>query len=377
MDYQWVEELLKSLIKGHRLMDPTAWASPNPFLLDPLFEDLWLEKIQELKRAATEKKISFRALAEAMPGPACVRKEFRWALWGMKLYDWPIEKRIEIIEFYKNILAAKAPADIFNIQQALWHSEEEINEIVKQTNWQKATPESRRIVSQLSANCPPLAWGLFTDFFYHRAYEVYGLYKNVEKYQPKFLTNSSLIIRQFGPFAAPELWSHTKKYPAYQIVMKTIYSDIETDFDYINHFTSPNNLPERLSWFCVEIDGQPVTDFEKLRAINQEIMSCAVEQDGYLKKLDGEGQKRHTMMSKMYSFKELFNKAGLSWEPSQRFFERIKDRPLLKINFSKFKDANDVESFWRELFDPFHPLARPELLEAKKQISNLNFSCCG
>lgn len=371
MTEKWVEELLESLVKGHRLMDPTAWASPNPFLLDPLFEDLWLKKIEQLKNLVEEKKIDFKTLAGFIQGPACIRKEFRWALWGMKLFDWPVEKRLEIINFYKNILATKAPADIFNIHQALWHSEEEINSIVKKENWQMADQESKRVIGQLSANCPPLAWGLFTDFFYHRAYEIYGLYKNVEKYQPKFSPNSVLVIRQFGPFNVPELWPHSKDYPAYQIIIKTIYNNIQADFDYINHFTTPDNLLEKLTWFSVEVNGKVVDNITELKAVNQIIMNCAVEQDSYLNKLDEEGKKRHTMMAKYYSLKELFTNLGLSWGPEEQVFERIKNRPLLKINFSKFKNQADVESFWRELFDPYNQFTRQELLDAKKQLSLL------
>lgn len=359
------------MVKGHRLMDPTAWASPNPFLLDPLFEDLWLEKIQELRRVVVAKKINYQTLAESISGPACVRKEFRWALWGMKLLDLPVEKRVDCISFYRDILAVKAPSDIFNLHQALWHSPEEIGKICRETPWQKITPESKRVVGQISANCPPLAWGLFTDFFYHRAYEVYGLYSGLQKYQPKFDKDSVLVIRQFGPFSAPELWPHTKNYPAFQIVVKAIYNDIQVDFDYINHFTTLDNLPEKLSWFCVEVNGQPVDSLDKLRAINQEIMECAVEQDSYLKRLNKEEQKRHTLLAKFYSLKELFAVAGLSWKPDQSILDRVTNQPLLKIDFSQFKNIDEVESFWRELFDPYHSFTRPELLEAQRQIKKL------
>lgn len=366
----WTEELLTSLVKGHRLMDPTAWAPPNPFLLDPLFEDLWLKKIQQLQERTQEKRISFNTLANTIMGPACIRKEFRWALWGMKLLGWPTEQRLDIIRFYRDILTARAQRDPFNLREALWHSEEEVISIVQDTPWIVADADTKKLVGKLSANCPPLAWALHTDFFYHRAYEVYGLYKDLDRHNPKFSKSDMLMIRQYGPFQVPELWPHTTSFPVDRITIKGIYDNLHCDFDYINHFTTADNIPEKLKYWSVEVDGRAIHESTELKRINEQIVQMVLTQATEYKKLDAEGLKRLTVLSKYYALKELFDFASMPWYPEPEVFDRFVNKELLSIRFTEFKDETDKDAFWRELFDPFAPFKRPELLAVQLQLQD-------
>ncbi|MBI4049537.1 MAG: hypothetical protein HY395_01835 [Candidatus Doudnabacteria bacterium] len=340
----WIEELIRSLVKGHRLMDPSAWAPPNPFLLDPLIEDLWLAKIKQAKDIVKERGITFRQIADAIMGPACVRKEFRWAIWGAKLRQLPLDYLLELITFYKDILETRAKADPFALNSAYWHTEDQIESIVDKTAWQEATPEARKVIGQISANCPPLAWGLHTDFFYHRAYEVYGLYKLDD--------GNVLMIRQFGLFRAPDIWPHSASFPVSTVIIYGIYHDLHCDFDYINHFTTVDNIPQKLKLYNVVIDGKAVNDPKELDVVNNAIIEMAMTQDKHLKALDNEGQKRLTVLSKYYALKEFFELAGMPWYPEDEVFKRFTNRPLLNVKFSKLEES-EREKFWRNLFDPY------------------------
>lgn len=364
----WFGSLSKSLVKGHRLMDPSAWAPPNPFLLDPLFVDFWVEKIQEVQKRIKERKISFDLVANTIMGPGCIRKEFRWIIWGGRLMGLPVEKVLDLMIFYKKILDVRAGDDPFNLHSAYWHPQNEIEVITKNTKWIAVTDESKRIISQLSANCPPVAWGLFTDFFYHRAYEAYGLYKKIDLYNKLFAPNDVLMIRQYGPFYAPELWSHTKDFFKYKIVVKTVYDDLNCDFDYINHFTTTDNIPAKLKYWDVEIDGKSVTEIKELRNINEKIIEMAMLQDTFLKQLGSEGQKRFTIRAKYYALKELFELVDLPWEPEEEVLNRVKNKDLLRIKFPKIINEEEKNIFWSEIFDLFAPFVRKELLDASKQV---------
>lgn len=364
----WVAKLVQSLVKGHRLMDPSAWAPPNPFLLDPLFTDLWFVKILECKKRAAEKGLSFSALAQSIMGPACVRKEFRYALWGAKLREWPFEKTMEIINFYNNILASKAPSDPFAMQHAYWHSEEDLRAMATETKWIPADAAMKKIVGRLSANCPPITWGLHTDFFYHRAYELFGLYRGINKYDARFAEKDVVVIRQYGPFRAPEIWPHTSAFPIDRVTLSCVYDNLHGDFDYINHFTTTDNIPEKLKYVSIEVDGRVVEDLRTLEQVNRDIIAMAVEQDRYLKQLDGEGQKRLTVLSKYYALKELFALVDMPWYPEKAVFERWSNKPLLDISFSQLGSIEEKEAFWTELFDPTIPFTRKEFLNARAQL---------
>src|SRR3989338_5306452 len=179
-------------------------------------------------------------------------------MWGGKLHGWAPERIVEMITFYRDILAVRAPSDPFNLNSALWHSDEEIVGILTTTAWNEAEPTSLRVIGQLNGNCPPLAWGLFTDFFYHRAYEIYGLYNQLNRFDKLRDPGEVLVIRQFGPFAATELWPRSIHYPDKIIVVKCIYDNIHCDFDYINHFTTEDNLSEKLRYWSVEVNGKSI-----------------------------------------------------------------------------------------------------------------------
>ncbi len=370
-DVVWVDELLQSLIKGHRLMDPTAWAPPNPFLLTPLYIDLWIEKILAVKKCVDDGQITLRELADALPGPACIRKELRWVMWGGKLHGWETERILEVITFYRDILLIRSPKDPFNLSHALWHSDEDIANVLINTKWEKSDTPSKRIIGQLNGNCPPLAWGLFTDFFYHRAYEIYGLYNRLDRFDNRLDSDQVLIIRQFGPFAVPELWPNSVKYFNKTIVIKCIYDNIHCDFDYINHFTTDDSLAQKLRFWSVEVDGRPITNLLELKQLNESIVNSAVEQDGYLKKLTAEELKIHTLRSEYYSLKEFFSIAGVDWQPDNKTIERVANKPLLSVSFNKLTNITEAESFWKEVFDPFSSFQRTELVAAKNQIQKL------
>ncbi len=334
----WVQELIKSLINGHKQMDPASWALPNPYLLDPLISDLWFSRIKNFKKKASERGIGYRQMADKIMGPACIRKEIRWAIWGGKLRDSSQESILEVLNFYKGILESRTPNDMFCLRSSFWHSTEDVNRIMRESRWQDADPPRRNVIGALSANCPPVTWGLFTDFFYHRAYELYGLYR--------LRDNQCLMIRQYGPFRAQEIWQHSENFSINTITIKCIYDNLSGDFDYINHFTTKDSIPTKLLAYSVEIDGTNVNELNELKSANTAVIEMAVRQDKYLKALDEEGQKHLTVLAKYYALKELFVLTGDSWYPEDEVLKRVRN-PML----SHFSHANNslhrMHAIWR------------------------------
>ncbi len=193
-------------------------------------------------------------------------------------------------------------------------------------------------------------------------YELYGLYHLPDR--------EILMIRQYGPFRAEEIWPHTKNYSFSQIIIKCIYDNLQGDFDYINHFTTPDNIPQKLKFFSVSVDGQEVNDLAELERLNAEVIQMAVAQDKHLRALDEEGQKRLAVLAKHYAWKEMFQLAGIPWYPDVEVFDRFVKKPLLEIKFSKLESHEQREAFWRGLFDPARGFTAPEFADAKQRLAS-------
>ncbi len=359
----WVEASISAFVKGQASMDPKSWAPPNVWLLEPLFADLWINKMLQVSQ-----HISPEVAAQTLPGPSGLRKEFRWALWNMKLMGWNAEKRMELLDFYRNILEEKTSEDIFGNHSTYWHSEEEIKEIISSTTWHRPDETQKQLIGKLSANTPPLLWGLYTDFYYNFAYEMLGLYKGLAKMSEQFSERDSLMIRSYGPFNAPELWAHSAKFPINKITIACVYEDLEGEFDFINHFVTHQNIMEKLKFFSLFVDGKEITDAIEIEEVNKQIIAMALEQDGHVKAIDLEQEKEHAVKAKYYAFKDLFERAGLAWEPEQEVLERVQNKELLSIDFSQLDSDEKIRNFWTEVFNPVKDFEDATLKAAATEI---------
>ncbi|MBU1197165.1 hypothetical protein KJ765_01495 [Candidatus Micrarchaeota archaeon] len=338
----WMEEWLDSLAIGMANMDEGTWAPFDCFQFFPYGSDLWLEKLGHAERRLQEKGVSYEDLADLFLGPLMLRTEMQFAFFDVKASGIERSKGLGVLDFLHNILKAKCVKDVPGFYSSWVHTEKEIQTIVKHTPWKKGSADIGREIGKLMNSCASLSWSSHSDYHYTNFYENHGPYP---------IGEHVLLVRQFPNLKPVELWKEAEGYAYDRITIYTMYrKQVEIHLDWVNHLTAKQSLPENLAKYAVNINGK-WSDVKHTRKARETIAETAAEQFERFSNLPFEDVKQKMLEMRGYNFKELFEKAGMDWKPSQEMRERVRGKELLPKYMPVLKNAEEGRKWWRRFYD--------------------------
>ena len=342
----WLDEWLESVAEGQANMNPSDWQPFNVWKFEPFFGDEWVDLWLWAALEAEKGKVDFKALAHSVV-LSLWRKEFRFLMRSAKIWGYSKADMMKLARFLKKLLETAATGDYYGLRYNFAHSAKEVKAILD-LPLVEPYPALSSAVGLLSASCPALSWGLYTDFYYSNSYELFGLYDA----SAKFGKGSSLMVKKFGPFRCPGLWPQTKNFQNNNLTVYAVYKDLQGHFDIINHFVSKDSMPRKLTHFLVVADGKMVESESDLLRLAEYFSRAAAVQWKRTSSLSFEQAKKKTLEAKYYQYNEFFSLLGRDWRPSKKVYARIKGRPLAPFEFPNFAGRLAKKAYWKKLIDP-------------------------
>lgn len=347
---EFIKQFTSSLLKTwNKNMDaltikPMDWTD-----FHPLFSEEWLEWFNEIIEKKEKQKISAKELAELMPAGA-LRVHLYRTIADTKIANKGIKERKKIFSFFRELIQEKFIEDYFSFSgKMIIHSKEELDELIKTLNFQKASPEIARILGKIYSAGYMLASGLWTDFYIDNSVLTsgpYGLSKTFGK-------NHALVIKKLFNLKPKELWE-TKETKWNEIEIFSIYKNVKFTTDYYSCHTIYDGDPiKNLKFFAVKANGKQVTEIKELEKIAENFEEIAPIQWKKLTSLELEELKLKCLNLRCNIFKPLRKKLGLDWFPSKKLINAVKNKPLASNQWNIPSNKKEQNSFWKKVLDPF------------------------
>lgn len=360
-----LDRLLNIFVSGMTAMDPKTCLPFWDYDFAPIFGDLWIKKMLKAIEKTKEMKLDAGELKQLFAGASVPRKELIYSMIDLKVGQVPKEKRMEFVNFYWDIVKAFAKSDPMASKSNKIHSDEEIERIIKDTKWEKGTPETGRACGQIITCLESMAYGLYSDIFPHNAAENYGPY-DVSKH---FGENTILVIKRFSNLKPVELWPHSNEYNYESIYLFSVYRNMECTIDIYNHQIYSANTAERLVAYAVLTnESEFKNSLEEMKEITSYLEPVSVEQYKRYHNLGFEETKRMWVLQRNYLFKKFFEKVGMEWY-DEGMLERVKGKELLKEPFWNFDYHKEkLFKFYTRCFDPRRDIYYKDWRELWKEI---------
>jgi len=351
----YVDEWLDSAINAWERFAGTKVEPFNAFGFHTLYADLHVKRLLEAIKRAEKLKLDPKALAKTFISPHTPRYETAFLMFDAKTAGITKEDRMLLIGFFNEILKNLCVDDRFARYSNQKHTNQEIERIVKETDWIKDKQIYKEVAS-LSMACMELMWALWTDIFPHNGYDIAGPY-DVSKY---FIGKNILLIKDFFGFKPTEIWPDTKEYKFDSIRILTVLKDTKCELDLLGHLTCDKNLTDATTHFAVIVNDESLTSLEQLINLREYVEGIAVEQYKKYEKLSFEEKKKKYLWQRDYQFKNFFKAVGMDWKPTKEEYDRVRDK---KIPHDPIFDNEKRIAKWSRMF-PF--LARLGLFYIRK-----------
>lgn len=244
--------------------------------------------------------------------------------------NYPISQKeiVDFVAFISNTTYKKIQNDIFCVKGT--HnvlSKGEISNIIKKTKWIKTDKETSKEPSKLSIAADSLDWSLYFDVFAIGGMVAHGPYR---------CKDGILMVKDWFDLNPP-IWKIRNKYP--KLLMYLIYKPIkDLRFDIMNHFTTKENMPEKLLKFSV-ICGRRTSNIEQIKKLTSYYNRLTIKQTQYINNL-----KPLDIITKgteigYYIYKDFFDYYKMDWRPPKKVYANIKRQGLKHWNRYKSKPS--------------------------------------
>lgn len=350
--YSWLDEFLQALEKTLGFMDlstlqPTSWRH-----FQPLIAQEWLDWFWRIIEKRNEQNIPFETVAQVLQPDLC-REHLLFTLEDLKTAHWPLEKRLQVANFFYQTLKAQMPqGDLFGLYGTTRrHSQNDIRSLM-QNSFEQGTPEIARELGKLYNGAYNLGASLYLDFYMGKAVENWGPYQ--------LENNQILVIKEMRFLRPTEIWSDIKT-TMNKIGLFAVYENVEFSTDLIAcHTQYKGDVINGLKNWRMECDGKVITDISEIRAIGNNLAEVGIEQWQHLTTLPERELLQKAVWIRCYMFKEVCDLLGIDWQPTKQLLDAIKNKTLQE-GWKQWKQPIEKEAFneyWRKIWDPridFYP----------------------
>lgn len=300
------ENFINAFLKGYLSMGQHEFFPFNPIRIDPVFADIFLEKIFNLIKKTNGKSIG--ELKQCF-NPFLIRSELVYLMLASNSINFDKGKKKEIFDFFVNILKEQVEKDIFCLNGE--------NILKEKPKFNLKKVDNKKLTGMLISSLNALTWSLYTDIAPSTGFELSGPYKILE---------GNVIVRDFFNLNPKELFDLNTNIDSIKIV--ALYDKIPLEVDFYGHLHAKNNLIENLLKQQITVNGKEINEKE-VEELLEKINSILERQRKLIKEMNFEQIKEYYIKLRFYRYKKLFHLLGEKWEPEQEFLNRIKDKELL------------------------------------------------
>ncbi len=331
----WTEELAVSFYNVVRMHDASAHRPFNGFNLNPLFYGLLYEKLHEAILKLKKNKVSDELILQALPTHSSLRFILSKFIVAYPYVDFNEKKFGVIIDFMLYYLKLRDQGDLFARQSNRIHSEKEIKDLIKNSQWIEANPMNKKLLANSLLGLTNFVYGLYNDFVTDFGFDAFGPYP--------LENQTSLLIRSFPDIAPKEVWPKNK-FRFKSVEIGTVYKNLDIEIHFLgSHLNLKGNHLEALQKFYVKADGKFLPE-EKLKDASEYFLESSATHYAAIKNLPFEEQKKMYVIQELYPFRRLFELIRITWYPEPEFFSAVQNKPLLNIisnyelSFGEFKE---------------------------------------
>ncbi len=345
----WIDQYVESVLAALGAMDFGTLQPFDHLQFQPLMAKEFVEKIDEFVRRAKTQNIPFRELAALWPGMSSLRCQLYFLLLDLKCARIPREKRLELADFFFNMLSAGAKDDVFGFRSNIVHTTGEVKELLSAKQLKQATPEIARWLGKIYTALYNLGAGYYVDFYFDYGAENEGPYDVSGLFGPGHV----LVIKRFTGMKPVELFTTAAAFIADDIRIYSIYQNVIYRTDMISlHATYDGDTINSLKWWGLELDGRMVETAE-LPGIFERSAEASVAQWQRLTSLSFEEQKAKAAEIRCFGMRKLFLRAGMDWRPTAKMLDALKGKPFKDNTYWNIpSDKKQALLFWRMLYDP-------------------------
>ncbi|MBI5225790.1 hypothetical protein HY994_00945 [Candidatus Micrarchaeota archaeon] len=348
--FSWLDDYLDALENTLGTIDVTTFQPTSWLHFHPIWARAWLERLDHIIQTRKARKVPFSKLARIFT-PALCRVHLYFALEDMKVARWPKTKRLEVADFFYQLLEAQSQGDYFgktgtNRVLTPIALKRELDSVRGE-----GTPDVARAFGRLYNAAYNLGAGLFVDFYLDAGMENFGAYPAGK--------NRILLQKTMRHLNPKGLWPDNGLPNA--LNFNGIYEGVGVHLNLITVHTQYDGDPiTGLKKWSLKAEGDPITDVESIRKLTERVAGASKEQWLTLRALDETALKRQMVLNRCFIFKPLCDQLGLDWKPSQEMFGAVTGKTLhegLKTwNFLPGKRG--AKNYWRKIWDPridFYP----------------------
>jgi phosphohistidine swiveling domain-containing protein len=346
----WIDAFIESCSAAVGNIDLGTIQPYDWLQFEPLFAKEFIAKVDEFVRKAKEKGISPREFASLWPTTTGLRVQIYYLLLQLKCLRVSEEKRMGFLQFFFEMLQARAVDDIHGNVSNICQTKEEIDLIFKTLSFTKGTPEGAKTLGKCYNALYNLCAGIYLDFYLDSCAENEGPYDVSHIYGDGHI----LVIKKFVNMLTP-FWKELNL-PCNDVQIYCIYKEVHFSCDMVSvHSVYEGDVINGLVDYAVVVDGN-IVDVDAIKKLLDVTSMLSVEQWQRMQSLSVDEQKLKGLYVKCFGMKKLFEKVGIDWEPSTAMKEAIK-QPFKDNLYWNVPEYNQKE-YWRKMLDPridFYP----------------------
>ena len=337
----WIKEYSKSasnLFKGQVLegMQPLDF-----FHFFPLWYDLWIARVAEVIRKLDLDTKHYNEIKDILPVPSNIRTIIIKIITSYCANPANNKDDYKLfINFLARLLKECCPDDPYSLISNPLHSEDEINKILDELNFESADADSARKIGQLITSAGSLVHGLYNDVVTDFGWDAYGPYS--------IRSNQTLLIRHFPNLQPNVIWTKNYLASVKELYIYSVYENVDWEISFLGcHTVSKGESPiNGMKNFAVYADGR-LLSIEEINKLIEEFSVKATEIYQNIRKMNFEQIKSMVINQECYQLKKLFDEADINWLPTDQMKERINNKPLMKNIFPYGHLIKTTEEFKR------------------------------
>jgi len=337
----WIREFSKSITNFFKGQMIGAMQPIDFYHFFPLWYDMWITRVATVIKKLKLDAKHFSDIKDILPPPSNFRTILKKMIVAYRGNPTCADDYKLVANFFARMLKESCPKDPFALKSNPVYSPPEVNKIIAKIQWTKANPQCARKIGQLITASGSLVHGLYNDVVTDFGWDVYGPYK--VRYQNQSYT---LLMRHFLHLRPTELWSKKNLPSVKEIEIFALYKEINWEINFFGcHTVSTGQSPVNAMKKCAVYANKKPLNQTKISLMIDEFSVKATKIYQKIKKMNFEQLKLLVMRQECYQLKDLFDKAGVGWQPTAEMISKIKNKPLLTGLFPQKKLIKDVEEF--------------------------------
>lgn len=348
---KWIDEYAKAFHNAFTKMVPISWGPIDVMSLIASLNSAFISKVYEAITKVKNQGYKIDKIARAFSCPSVLRPALFFLTFEYQNSKPQNKAQFkEVVEYIIEILSYLTKKDVFAYESNIGHRDEEIEFILKKTDWQNGNREIARELGKLYNSLASLVFSLYKDFFPQDSHEIYGPYDASKKFGKKTI----LLIKHFPKIKPVELWPEIKKLKYSDVKIFQVYRNVKFKCEAIGmHSIYKGDLINNLVSYFVAVDDIPQNSVRKIKELSDYFAEIATKQSMVYEKLSKEELKMKALEWECYQFFEFFKLAQMDWRPTEKMYEAIKDKDVPDRfeleQFSSFKECTtspEYEVYW-------------------------------